>query len=152
MRPKQPEAPSEDLFRSSLETILCAQHPLLVLAAKIDWDRLDKAFGAHFDAHKGRAGLPTRLMAGLHLLKHMKGLSDEELCAVWVENPYYQAFCGERYFQHQAPFDRSSMTRWRQRIGAKEMDLLVAETVRVARETGAVTTRQLSRVVVREKL
>ena len=87
-------------------------------------------------------------MAGLHLLKHMKGLSDEELCAAWVENPYMQAFCGEIHFQHQAPFDRSSMTRWRRRIGAKEMELLVAETIRVAHETGAVNERQLSRVTV----
>jgi hypothetical protein len=68
--------------------------------------------------NKGRAGLPTRLMAGLHLLKHMKGLSDEQVCAVWLENPYFQAFCGADYFQHERPFDRASMTRWRQRIGA----------------------------------
>ena len=106
-----PETPSGDLFRSSLEAILYAEPELLVLADKIDWDRFDEAFGAHFDEHKGRAGLPIRLMAGLHLLKHMKGLSDEELCAVWIENPYFQAFCGETHFQHRAPFDRSSMTR-----------------------------------------
>ena len=148
MRPKKPEAPNEDLFRSSLEAILSPQHELLLLGKKIDWDRFDDAFGTHFDEHRGRAGLPTRLMAGLHLLKHMKGLSDEELCAVWVENPYFQAFCGETHFQHQAPFDRSSMTRWRQRIGAKDMELLVAETIRVAHETGAVNERQLSRVTV----
>jgi hypothetical protein len=71
--------------------------------------------------NKGRAGLPTRLMAGLHLLKHMKGLSDEQVCAVWLENPYFQAFCGADYFQHERPFNRASMTRWRQRIGAKAL-------------------------------
>jgi len=28
-------------------------------------------------------------MAGLSILKHMHDLSDEDLCARWVENPYY---------------------------------------------------------------
>ncbi|PJN93663.1 hypothetical protein CNY89_19235 [Amaricoccus sp. HAR-UPW-R2A-40] len=51
----------------------------------------------------GRPGLPTRLMAGLHVLKHVKGLSDEAVCTAWVENPYFQAFCGERFFQHRLP-------------------------------------------------
>ena len=46
-------------------------------------------------------------MAGLHILKHVKGLSDEAVCAAWVENPYFQAFCGERFFQHRLPLDRS---------------------------------------------
>ena len=41
--------------------------------------------------------MPTRLMAGLAILKHTFDLSDEELCARWVENPYFQYFCGEEF-------------------------------------------------------
>jgi IS5 family transposase len=52
-------------------------------------------------------------MAGLHILKYSENLSDERLCAAWVENPYYQYFCGEEFFQHKLVFDRSSMTRAR---------------------------------------
>ena len=113
MRPQPPEIANEDLFRSSLEAILDPRHELIQLARLIDWNRFDEAFGAYYHDRKGRRGLRTRLMTGLHLLKHMKGLSDEELCAIWVENPYFQAFCGETHFQHRAPFDRSSLTRWR---------------------------------------
>jgi IS5 family transposase len=40
--------------------------------------------------------LPTRLMAGLAILKYTFDLSDEELCDRWVENPYFQYFCGPR--------------------------------------------------------
>lgn len=148
MRPKKPEPPSEDLFRSSLEAMLDPRHDLVKLGQQIDWERFDTAFGSHFHEQKGRAGLPTRLMAGLHLLKHMKGLSDEDLCAAWLENPYFQAFCGETHFQHRLPFERSSMTRWRKRIGPESMEILLAETIRVARDTGAVSARQLSRVTV----
>jgi IS5 family transposase len=148
MRPKQPEAPSEDLFRSSLEAILDPRHELIGLSALIDWGRFDAAFGTHYHDRKGRRGLPTRLMTGLHLLKHMKGLSDEETCAAWLENPYFQGFCGEMHFQHRLPIDRSSMTRWRQRIGANDLEALLAETIAVAVKTKAVSQRQLERITV----
>lgn len=148
MRPKQPEARSDDLFRSSLEAIIDPAHELIGLSALIDWDQFDDAFGTHYHEAKGRRGLPTRLMAGLHLLKHMKGLSDEETCAAWLENPYFQAFCGETHFQHRLPFDRSSMTRWRKRIGPGDLEALLAETIAVAVKTKAVSERQLERITV----
>ncbi len=148
MRPKQPEAPSDDLFRSSLEAIIDPSHELVQLSSLIDWDRFDDAFGTHYHDRKGRHGLPTRLMAGLHLLKHMKGFSDDETCAAWLENPYFQAFCGETHFQHRLPFDRSSLTRWRQRIGAGDLEALLAETIAVAVKTKAVSERQLERITV----
>lgn len=55
--------------------------------------------------------LPTRLVAGLMILKHLHGLSDEALCARWLENPFFRYLCGERSFCHALPFDRSSLTR-----------------------------------------
>lgn len=148
MRPARPKAPNGDLFRCSLEAIVDAAHELARLAALIEWERFDDAFGAFYHEAKGRRGLPTRLMAGLHLLKHMKGLSDEETCAAWLENPYFQAFCGETHFQHCLPFDRSSMTRWRKRIGPGDLEALLAETIQVAIKTKAVSQRQLERITV----
>jgi IS5 family transposase len=50
-------------------------------------------------------------------LTHTFDLSDDELSARWIENPYFQYFCGEEFFCHALPFDRSSMTRWRQQMG-----------------------------------
>ena len=85
MRPKQAETANDDLFRSSLETILDPGHELIRL---VDWERFDDAFGVYYHDRKGRRGLRTRLTAGLHRFEHMKGLSDEELCAAWIENPY----------------------------------------------------------------
>ena len=81
MPPKTPEPSSGDLFRMALENIIDQNHALVRLAGLIDWARFDEVFGAFYDDQKGRAGLPIRLMAGLHLLKHMKGLSDEQVCA-----------------------------------------------------------------------
>lgn len=71
-------------------------------------------------------------MIGLHLLKHMHQLSDEGVCDRWVENPYYQYFCGEEYFQHQFSIQRSSMTHWRQRVGEDFFETLLQESLRIA--------------------
>jgi IS5 family transposase len=91
MRPRSPaEDGDEDLSRSRLASMLDPRHALLRVAALIDWAALDAAFGPLF-AEAGRPGLPTRLMAGLHLLKRAKGLSDEQVCAQWVENPYFRS-------------------------------------------------------------
>jgi transposase, IS5 family len=75
-------------------------------------------------------------------------LSDEELCARWVENPYFQYFCGEEFFQHKLPFDRSSMTRWRQRMGEEKIGALVQESLAVAVKTKALRPADLSQVIV----
>lgn len=76
-----------------------------------------RGFEPLYCADNGRSGLPTRLMAGLHFLKHLEGLSDEELVWRWIENPYWQFFYGEEFFQHRLPIDPSQMTRWWDRVG-----------------------------------
>ena len=80
-------------------------------------------------------------MAGLAILKHMRDFSDETLCDRWLQNPYYQLFCGEEFFQHELPFDRSSMTRWRQRMGEEKLVALWQESLSVATKTGAAKPR-----------
>jgi IS5 family transposase len=60
------------------------------LAREIDWGSLDQRFSSVCAASEGRQPLPTRLVAGLLILKHMHNLSDEVLCARWVEKPHYQ--------------------------------------------------------------
>jgi IS5 family transposase len=147
MVPRKPGDSSDDLFRSRLDAMIAMDHALVKLAGLIDWSRFDAAFG-RFYTQKGRPGLPTRLMAGLHLLKHMEGLSDEAVCAKWVENPYFQFFCGEQFFRHALVLDRSSMTRWRSRIGAEPLELLLAETLSVALRSNATTTTACERVTV----
>ena len=85
----------KDLLRPALDQIIDMGHPLVRLAGEIDWEFLDKRFAAVCTAGAGQPPLPTRLVAGLFILKHMHDLSDEVLCARWLENPYYQFFCGE---------------------------------------------------------
>lgn len=138
----------KDLFRPALDQIIAMGHPLVRLGDEIDWCFLDHRLGEVYTSHDGHPPLPIRLVAGLLILKHMHSLSDEQLCARWVENPYYQYFCGEEVFRHEAPFDRSSLTRWRQRLGEERLAALLQESLRVAHATGALATKDLERVVV----
>ena len=87
-------------------------------------------------------------MAGLALLKHMYDLSDEALCDRRIENPDFQFFCGEEFFQHRLPFDRSSLTRWRQRMGEAKLTALIQESLSVWTRTEAMKPKDLARVVV----
>jgi IS5 family transposase len=149
MRPKPPEGDgSDDLFRARLSNQLDLKHPLIRLAELIDWQRFETAFGAFYHETAGRPGKPMRLMVGLTYLKHTYNLSDEEVCKRWVENPYWQFFCGFDYLQHQLPIDPSSLTRWRERIGATGMELLLSMTVEAAVTSGAVKPGSLERVSV----
>ena len=147
MRPgKRDKSGSADLFRARLDQIIDMRHELVRLAETIDWDWLDGELAGCF-SDRGRPAVPTRFMVGLLLLKHIHNLSDEAVCARWVENPYFQYFTGEEFFQHRFPHERSGMTHWRNRIGDK-LDLLLAESLRVAHDTGALKPRDLARVTV----
>jgi IS5 family transposase len=149
MRPRERrESGKQDLFRSRLDQIIDMDHALAKLARSIDWGFLEERFGPVYSDGPGQPPLPTRLMAGLAILKHTHNLSDEALCERWVENPYYQYFCGEEFFQHRLPFDRSSLTRWRQRKGEEKLKALLEESLSVAHKTGALWSRDLERVAV----
>jgi IS5 family transposase len=82
---------------------------------------------------------------GLFFLKHIYGLSDEGVCERWVYDPYFQHFTGEEFFQHEFPHERSDLSHWRKRLGGK-LELLLAESLRVAHESGALRTKDLARV------
>jgi transposase, IS5 family len=149
MRPKERrETGQSDLLRSRLDAIIDMGHPLVKLARTIDWPFLEQKLGAVYEDKPGRPPLPTRLMAGLAILKHTYDLSDEVLCERWVENPYYQFFCGEEFFQHRLVFDRSSLTRWRQRMGEERLQALLQESLSVATRTEAIKPSGLNRVIV----
>jgi IS5 family transposase len=148
MKPKSQDTPAtDDLFRSRLDQIINLRHELVKLSNRIDWAHLD-AEAAPCYAEDGRPGIPTRLMVGLQVLKHMFTLSDEEVCARWEYDPYFQYFCGEAYFQHRFPIERSSLTHWRKRVGEAFCEKLIQESLRVACASRALSIRELRKVVV----
>lgn len=142
-----PVLPQEDLFRQQLDNLLDSRHELYRLAHQIPWAQCVERFGPLY-AERGRPGLPIRLLVGLQYLKHLYALSDEEVVARWVENPYWQYFCGEVYFQHALPIDPSQMTRFRQRIGEEGCEWLLKLTVDVGLATKTIQPGHLKQVSV----
>jgi IS5 family transposase len=92
------------------------RQPLKQLAEKFPWAEFEQAFGKYYSAD-GRPAKPVRLMVGLLLLKQMFNQGDETVVAAWVQNPYWQYFCGMNEFQWQVPCDPSDLVYFRQRIG-----------------------------------
>ena len=144
MKPKKQAASTcDDLFRMRLEQILDQRHVLYRLAGKVDWNAVEERFGGLY-AEAGRPGIPIRLMVGLHYLKHAFNESDETVVERWVENPYWQHFCGEEYFRHEMPIDPSQMIRFRDRIGEDGCEFMLGLTVRTGLETGTVRRASLA--------
>jgi IS5 family transposase len=150
MKPQKPR-PAElsqfQLFQTRLDQLVDTTHELIQLADTIQWSRFDEAYEPLYCEDNGAPGLPTRLMVGLEYLKYAFKLSDEELVKRWVENPYWQYFCGEVFFQTEPPLHDTSLGKWRKRIGDERLKLILEETVRVAMAKKFLTEKDCEQVV-----
>jgi transposase, IS5 family len=145
MQPKS-RPPQCELFGAHLSELLNREHPLYVLAERIDWSQFDSAIDACYADELGRPGVNTRLMVGLLYLKHAFDESDESVVARWVENPYWQFFCGLCYMQHELPIDPSSLSKWRKRVGAERLEKLLEATIHTALAIKALKPQEFQKV------
>jgi len=145
MKPKA-ATPQCELFGARLSELLNPEHPLYVLAERVDWSQFDAAIDTCYADELGRPGVNTRLMVGLLYLKHAYDESDESVVARWVENPYWQFFCGCQYMQHELPIDPSSLSKWRKRVGAERLEKLLEATIHTALAMKALRPRELEQV------
>lgn len=147
-KPSQISTSQNDLFQPRLSQILNPKHPLLLLAKRIDWERLESDLGLTFSPDKaGQPAKPVRLIVGLLMLQHREGLSDEAVVLKWVENPYWQAFCGFDHLQWRLPADGSSLTRWRKRLGEKGLETILAATLQTALAMGLAAKKDFEKVI-----
>ena len=145
MKPKKTNAQGR-IFETPLDQVINMEHPLVILACRIDWSSLEESFGELYVPDQGRPGLPTRLMVGLHYLKYAFNHSDESVVATFLENPYWQYFCGLEYFVHDLPLDPSSMTRWRKRLDKEDTEVLLKETIQTALRMKVMKSKEVTQV------
>lgn len=122
-------------FYSTFEEQLSHQHPLYILANKIDWTIFEKAFSKLY-SDEGRPGKPIRLMVSLLILKHLRNISDESVVEQWFENIYYQYFSGEQSYACGVPCDASELVHFRNRIGQQGIELIFKESIRINGKDG----------------
>jgi IS5 family transposase len=139
-----------ELFRDRLSNQINLRHELIQLSELINWEELEEKFGAiNKDSEKGgQPPKPIRLMVGLVLLQNMHKISDEQAVRQWLENVYWQYFCGYDYLQWEEVVDSSSLTRFRKRIGKDGMEKLLSITVSVAIKSGVIKENDCKRVIV----
>ena len=148
MKPKNTDQPQEELFKSRLDQIINIRHPLVKVSQEINWHCFEERFGELYKEGIGRPGLSTRLLVGLHYLKYTYNHSDESVVAGFIENPYWQYFCGFEYFQHNFPLDPSSLVKWRKRISASDAEHLLKETIESALRAKKLKKSEIKRVCV----
>jgi len=148
MKPKPQPLDAFELFQSHFDQLLNPGHELILLANKIDWSNLDAAFVDTYCPDNGAPAKAIRLMVGLHYLKYTFNESDESVVDRWVENPYWQYFCGYTHMQHECPIDPSSMSRWRSRVGAERLEALLTETIALAIREKHLPKSDLARITV----
>ena len=149
MRPKPlKQEPQDQLFKNRLCDELNPEHELIRLGKVIPWDQIQADIEPLFTEGQSRPPLPTRLATGLMILQHLYNISDEEVIRAWVENPYWQAFCGYEFLQWKFPAHPTSLTRWRQRLGPKGLEKVLKVSIGVALKTGAVTAPELEKAIV----
>jgi len=134
------------LFQARLDQIIDLNHPLCKLAREINWSVFETEFGPFYSEGQGRPAKPIRLLVGIHYLKHAFSESDESVVERFLENPYWQYFCGFEYFQHELPLDPTTLVKWRRRVGDEKLVVLLSETVETAKRGGHLKRGELERV------
>jgi len=128
MLKKLPSQPQLEMFKTVLVNLVHPEHKLCLLAKQIDWASLEKEFAPLY-GKVGRPSIPIRTIVGLLLLKQMYNLGDETVLERYLENPYWQHFCGEVYFQYTFPFDPSDFVHFRHRIGPEGMKKIFKQSI-----------------------
>ncbi len=118
----------QDLFKTRLTDLINLAHPVVKLAEELSWDKMELEFQKLY-SDQGRPSIPIRKIAGLLLLKEMFKESDESVVERWIENPYWQHFTGEEFFQNKQPFDPSEFVHFRKRLQETGLEFLLSQSV-----------------------
>lgn len=118
----------QNLFQTRLTDLINLEHPLVKLAGELKWSKMEIEL-QNLYSDQGRPSIPLRKIAGLLMLKEMFKESDESVVERWIENPYWQYFTGEDFFQNKQPFDPSEFVHFRKRLKEDGLEFVLSQTV-----------------------
>ncbi len=124
------------IFQSRIDSVVDKNHPLVLIADKINWQRFDENFLWTYSEYTGRPSHTIRLMVGLLILKYTYSLSDDDLLERYSENMFWQYLCGSPFFEYKKPCDTTTIVKWRKKIGDAGMEEILSETLTLARDFG----------------
>lgn len=141
----------QNLFQTRLTDLINLVHPLVKLAHELDWNKMELKFQKLY-SDQGRPSIPIRKIAGLLLLKAMFKESDESVVERWIENPYWQYFTGEIFFQNKQPFDPSEFVHFRKRLQESGLEFLLSQTVSLHPEAKSEKEVQIDTTVMEKNI
>ncbi|MGA1842340.1 MAG: IS5 family transposase [bacterium] len=130
MKGQSPNQHQLNLFSKPLKDFINPRHPFSQLAEKIPWNEIEDHFKDLY-SDTGRQAKPIRLMVSLLILKQLYNLSDETVVERWVENPYFQYFSGEMFFQWEIPVHPTDFVLFRKRIGEVGVKKILQISIRL---------------------
>jgi transposase, IS5 family len=148
MTPYKINHAQESFVDPRLSNQLNPRHELYLLSQKIDWSFFEKEFNKIYYPGQGQPPKPVRLMVGLLILQQMFNCSDEGVVEKWVENGYWQFFCGYDYLQWELPIHPSSLTRFRKRIKKQGIEKILHYSIQLAVKTNTVDQKSLEKAIV----
>ena len=87
------------------------------MAELIPWEAFERKYAENFEGSTtGNPAKPARMAIGTLVIKERYRFSDDDVIEEIRMNPYLQYFIGQPEFTHEAPFDQSVITRFRQRV------------------------------------
>ncbi len=119
----EPDVNQIELFEQSLPFggKLNRNNRWILLSELIDWRELEATYARTFSII-GRPGIRARYVLGSLIIKHIIDSSDEEVAEHISENPYMQYFIGLPRFSYRLPFDTSTLSKVRKRLGKEQFD------------------------------
>ena len=148
MKPVKTDHSQGLLFEPRLSNLLNPNHELILFSQLVSWKELENNLIVYFPHNNGAPAKPIRLITGLLILQNFYGLSDEQVVSGWVENPYWQLFCGYDYLQWKMPIDPSSLVNWRKRLGKEGVQKILNSTIKWALDVGVVSQNSFKNVIV----
>jgi IS5 family transposase len=112
------------------------KHELCKLSTLISWNKFEASYSKNYSLTMGRPAKSIRLMVSLLILKQLYDVSDEDVVKQWTENPYWQYFSGEEYFQWKLPCDSTELVKFRNRIGIEGVEKIFQESIEIHGQAG----------------
>lgn len=147
MKPRRTNHRQGRLFQQRLSEQLNPSHELVQLSKQIDWAAVEQELLPYFE-EQGRPAKPIRLIVGMFMLQQISGLSDEMTVCRWIENPYWQLFCGYDFLQWRFPIDPTTLIKWRKRLKKNGLEKILSETIKTAQKTKTIQAKSLQQVIV----
>jgi transposase, IS5 family len=119
------------LFYQRLSEMIDLKDELCQLSEIIPWHKFDEEFTKYYRPDFGRPAKRIRLMVSLLLLRQLQNVSDERVVKMWKQNPYWQYFSGEEYFQITEPCEASELVKFRNRIGIDGVERILSASIQI---------------------